>query len=175
MRFVAILLVLAFAVYLSSQPVPRQQPGPQPDGSTLLNSGWRIKPAGRQVPLGTFPMSTALSPNGKYLLILNGGYMPPFISVHDAASMKEVSRSPIQDGWLGMTFSPDGKFVYVGGGSRACVYEFGFSADGKLTPARTFSILPEGQQAQWTDFVGDVAVTPNGRLIYAAALYQNAI
>src|SRR3954451_17483323 len=99
MRFVAILLVLASAVYLSSQAVPRQQPGPQPDGSTLLNNGWRIKPVGRQVPLGTFPMSTALSPDGKYLLILNGGYMPPYISVHDTATMAEVGRAPVQDAW----------------------------------------------------------------------------
>ena len=175
MRFVAIFAVLASAVYLCSQPVPRQQPGPQPDGSTLLSNGWRIKPAGRQVPLGTFPMSTALSPDGKFLLILNGGYMPPYISVHETATMKEVGRAPVQDAWLGMTFSPDGKLVYVSGGSRACVYEFSFSTDGQMTARRTFSILPEGQQPQWTDFVGDVAITPNGRLLYAAALYQNAI
>ena len=62
MRFLSASLLLAFAAFLCSQPVPRVQPGPQPDGSTLLNTGWRIQPAGKQIPLSTFPMSTVLSP-----------------------------------------------------------------------------------------------------------------
>ena len=35
------------------------------------------QPAGKQIPLDTLPMATALSPDGKYLLVLNGGYRPP--------------------------------------------------------------------------------------------------
>ena len=31
-------------------------------------------------------MSSALSPDGRYLLVLNGGYNPPFISVLDTAA-----------------------------------------------------------------------------------------
>src|SRR5438034_6499525 len=74
---------------------------PPPPRSTLFpyttlfrsNSGWRIKPAGNQVPVSTLPMSTALSPDGKFLLVLNGGYNPPSISVLDVAAEKEVSRT----------------------------------------------------------------------------------
>ncbi len=48
-----------------------------PDGGFLLNSGWRVKPAGTQIPLDTLPMSSVLSKDGRFLLVLNGGYKPP--------------------------------------------------------------------------------------------------
>ena len=65
------------AAVLASQPEPREQVGPLPDGGFLLNSGWRLEPAGKQIPLDTLPMASAVSPDGKYLLVLNGGYKPP--------------------------------------------------------------------------------------------------
>ena len=64
-----------------------------PDGSFLLSSGWRIKAAGTQIPVDTFPMATAVTPDKKFLLVLNGGYNPPSISVIDIATSKEVGRA----------------------------------------------------------------------------------
>lgn len=167
-----IALLLAVAV-LCSQPAPREQVGPLPGGGFLLNSGWRLSPAGKQIPLDTFPMSTALSPDGLYLLVLNGGYKPPTISVLEAATGRETSRVRVPDGWLGLTFSPKGDRVYVGGGSRAAVFEFSF-ANGVLEPTRTFAVVPAAKRT-YTDFIGDVALTPDGRLIYAADLYHDSV
>jgi YVTN family beta-propeller protein len=166
------LLVLGAALVLS-QPVPPERVGPLPGGGFLLNSGWRLAPAGTQVPLDTFPMSTALSPDGRYLLVLNGGYNPPSISVLDTGAAREISRVPIADGWLGVTFSAKGDRVYVGGGSRAAVCEFSF-AQGVLQPARTFVVVPEEKRTN-RDFIGDVAISPDGRLIYAADLYHDSV
>jgi DNA-binding beta-propeller fold protein YncE len=174
MKYFAFLTVVVMAAFLSSQTVPREQVGPDNHGGFLLNSGWRIQPAGQQIVLGNLPMSSALSPDGKYLLVLNGGYMPPSISVLDVATAKEIGRTPVQDGWLGLTFSPNGKFVYVGGGSRACVYEFSFAPDGKLSLARTFPIV-QPADIKPADFIGDVAMSPDGRLIYAAGLFHDSI
>jgi DNA-binding beta-propeller fold protein YncE len=171
-----IVLVLAFAflaAMLSSQPAPREQVGPLPGGSFLLNSGWRLNPVGRQVALDTFPMSSALSPDGKYLLVLNGGYKPPSVSVIDIASGQVTGSVPVSDGWLGLAFSPRGDMVYVGGGSRASVFEFAF-AGGKLSAARTFVLVPQAQKTD-ADFIGDVALSPDGRLIYAANLYRDMV
>src|ERR1017187_2224094 len=175
MRFLLGVIVLTIvAALLISQPgAGPQKIGPLPDGRFLLNNGWTLAPAGKQIPLDTLPMSSALSPDGKYLLVLNGGYKPPSISVLDVAKEREVSRAPVEDAWLGIAFAPGGKFVYVGGGSRAAVYEFAF-ADGKLTPARQFAITPQNERA-WNDFVGDVALSPDGHLIYAAQLYHDTI
>jgi len=164
---------LAMAILLGSQPEPREQVGPLPGGGFLLNSGWRLQPVGKQIPVDTFPMASALSPDGKYLLVLNGGYKPPSVSVVETASGTVMGRTPVEDGWLGLTFSPRGDRVYVGGGSRAAVFEFAF-AEGKLQPARTFAIVPTDQRTD-RDFIGDVAFSPDGRLLYAADLYRDSI
>lgn len=173
MKLSAVVLVFVAAAILISQPSPREQVGPTADGGFLLNSGWTIRPAGKQIPLDTFPMSSALSKDGKFLLILNGGYKPPSISVLRVDTMEEISRTPMRDGWLGLTFSPDGSRVYVGGGSRGAVFEYSF-ADGKLEPARTFTIVEE-KALTHRDFIGDVAVTPDGRLLFAAGLFHDAV
>jgi len=168
--FIAILLAAAI---LCSQPTPREQVGPLPGGGFLLNSGWRLEAAGKQIPLDTLPMSTALSPDGRYLLVLNGGYNPPSISVLEAATGKETSRVPVTDAWLGLTFTPKGDHVYVSGGSRGAVFEFTF-ADGKLEAGRRFNIVAPERRGH-NDFIGDVALTPDGRLLYAADIYHDSL
>src|SRR5450432_3442951 len=98
--------LIALAALLGSQPAPREQVGPLAGGGFLLNSGWRLDPVGKQVPLDTLPMSTALSPDGKYLLVLNGGYRPPSVSVIETASGRVTATVPVPDGWLGLAISP---------------------------------------------------------------------
>jgi len=165
--------VLIASLALVSQPAPPERVGPLAGGGFLLNSGWRLAPAGTQVPLDTFPMSSAISPDGRYLLVLNGGYNPPSISVLDTASVSEIGRVPVADAWLGLAFSPKGDRVYAGGGSRASVFEFTFS-QGVLQPARTFVVVPEDKRTN-RDFIGDVALTPDGRLIYTADMYHDSL
>ncbi|MGH9629834.1 MAG: alkaline phosphatase family protein, partial [Bryobacteraceae bacterium] len=173
MKIIFVVLTLALAAYLGSQPAPKEQVGPLGDGAFLLNSGWKVQPAGEQIPLDTFPMSSTVSKDGKYLLVLNGGYKPPSIIVLNIETMQKVSRVPVADGWLGLTFSPDGKTVYAGGGAEASVFEFSFS-EGKLEAARTFVVVPKEKQTH-RDFIGDVIFDPAGRLLYAAGLYHDAI
>ncbi len=173
MRLSAVVLLIALAIALSSQTAPPERVGPLPGGRFLLNSGWRLTPAGRQVPLGTLPMSTALSPDRKYLLVLNGGYLPPSISVLDVANERELGRVGVPDGWLGLAFTPKGDRVYVGGGSQAAVFEFTFE-QGKLTLARAFPVTPPDKRTA-ADFIGDVALDPAGRLLYVADLFHDSI
>jgi len=165
--------LLALAALVGSQPAPREQVGPLPGGGFLLNSGWRVEPAGRQVPLDTLPLSTALSPDGKYLLVLHCGYRPPSIAVLDAATGQQVSSTPVPDAWLGIAFAPKTDRVYVGGGARASVFEFTL-AHGTLTPGRTFEVVPAAKRTP-DDFIGDVTFSPDGRLLYAADLYRDSV
>jgi DNA-binding beta-propeller fold protein YncE len=166
-------ILISLAALVRTQPSPREQVGPLAGGGFLLNSGWRVAPVGKQVPLDTLPMATALSPDGKYLLVLNGGYRPPSISVIETASASVVSRVAAPDAWLGLTFSPGGDRVYAGGGSKGAVFEFSF-ANGTLIATRTFPVYPEGKLAD-QDFIGDVALDPAGRLLYAAQLYRDSV
>ena len=170
---ILVLLMAVAALVLLSQPVPREMPGILPDGTYLLPSGWRIKPVGTQIIVDTLPMASLVTPDRKYLLVLNGGYNPPGISVIDIASAKETSRTPVPDGWLGFTMTKAGDKVYVGGGAKASIYEFTFS-NGTLTAGRTFPILPEvGDKRE--NFIGDLQFDPEYHLLYAADLYHDAV
>ena len=173
MKYALVAGLLACALFLSSQSAPPERVGPLPDGGFLVSWGWKVLPAGKQITTGNFPMSSVLSKDGKYLMVLNGGYMRPTIQVLKTDTWDEVGRTPVPDAWLGLVLSPDGTKLYAGGGSRASVFEFDFDG-GRLTPARTFEIVPEAQR-KWTDFMGDVAISPNGRFLYVAALYNDAI
>ncbi|HTW66235.1 MAG TPA: bifunctional YncE family protein/alkaline phosphatase family protein [Bryobacteraceae bacterium] len=166
-------ILLAAALLSSSQAPPREQVGPLAGGGFLLNSGWRVKPAGVQIPLDTLPMSSKLSKDGRYLVVLNGGYNPPSLSVLDTKDGHEVGRTPVPDAWLGLAFSPDGKTLWVGGGSQASIFEFSFD-HGKLTPRRTFEIV-KGAARSKNDFIGDVVLAPDGHLLYACDLYNDAV
>jgi len=173
-QYLGIVFVVICAGILCSQPAWQVRVGRQPDGTFLLSNGWRLKPAGAQVQLDTLPMSSALSKDGKFLLVLNGGYKPPSVSVLTVDSPHEISRVPVADAWLGLAFSPDGSKVYVGGASHASVFEFTFSPSGELKPSRELAVAPADQRT-YEDFIGDVAVSPDGGLIYAADMYHDTI
>ncbi len=167
-------VLAAGAGLLLSQPEPTARVGPRADGSFLLNSGWILSPAGRQIPLSTGPMASVLSPDGRFVLVLQGGYLQPSVSAHEAGTMKQISSVSLADGWLGLAFAPKSSLFYVGGGARSAVYEFELTKDGKIEERRTFSLVAEANRKH-TDFIGDVQVSPDGRLIYAAALYRDSI
>ena len=119
--FVAAAVFIGSAALLVSQQKIRERVAMLPTGGFLLNSGWKITPAGTQIPVDTLPMSSLVSPDKKTLLVLNGGYNPPSISVIDIATAKETSRTPVPDAWLGLAMNKAGDKVYVGGGSKAAV------------------------------------------------------
>ena len=135
-----------------------------------LPANWRIQPAGTQVALDSLPVSAAVSPDGKFLLALNAGARPS-ISVVDASASKETARVALPDAGLGLAFSPDGRRVYAGGGTRNAVLEFTFSPAGELQASREISA---GQPAAM-NFIGDVAVSPDGRTVLAADLFHDRV
>jgi DNA-binding beta-propeller fold protein YncE len=170
------MLALFGAGFCADAPVQdtaKQKLGPLPDGGYLLNTGWTIRPAGEQVPLDTLPMNSAVSSDGKYLLVLNSGIHPPVVSVVDIANRKELGRTPLPDAWLGLVGASSSNLFYVGGGSSGKVYELSLSPDGKLTRTREFAVTTS--QVPGALFIGDVALSPDARVLYAADLYGDSI
>lgn len=171
----AALLTLGAAAWLVSQPAAPERPGPRSDGSTLLVSGWSLRPAGRQLPLSTFPMASVVTPDGKFLVVMQAGYAKPTLTSFALPDLTRVDEEQVDDAWLGLTFAPDRSGnLYVSGGSRSEVREFQVDATGHIVAGRRFPIVAPDKRV-WQDFAGDVQLSPDGRLIYVAMLYRNEI
>jgi YVTN family beta-propeller protein len=146
----------------------------QTPGQTLLPNGWRLSPVGRQIPLDTMPGKTLVTPDGKYLLVLHQGDNPPSIAVLNLPDLDEKSRVPVPDAWLGMTLTQNGRTLYVSGAAQSAIHEFSLSAAGELKATRTFEVTAAATRTP-DDFVGDVVLSPNDRLLYATLLYRDMI
>src|SRR5260370_3086726 len=79
----------------------RLSPGPQPDGTTLLPSGWRIRPAGRVVGVGTLPLNLVTLSDGS-LLVSNDGYGANGLMRIDPVTGEVVWRTALHAAWLGL-------------------------------------------------------------------------
>src|SRR5437763_8188235 len=84
-------------------------PGRQADGSILLPNQWSLRPAGKQVELGDFPINMAVHPRGRFAAILENGYSAHEIVVVDISTAMVVSRSEVHEAFYGLEFSSDGK------------------------------------------------------------------
>ncbi len=171
--FILMLFAVGFRSGAPAQNALKEKVGPLPDGGYLLNTGWTIRPAGEQVSLDTLPTSSAVSSDNKYLLVLNAGIHPPSVSVVDIANRKEVGRTPLPDAWLGLVGASSSNLFYVGGASSGKVYELSLAPGGKLTRTREFAVTTS--QLSGAPFIGDVALSPDARVLYAADLYGDSI
>jgi len=127
---------------------------------------------GNPQPTNSFPTAMALSPDGKYLALLNDGYgtfesdYRQSIAVLDIASHKlsdfpdaRLERKAHQTYFYGLAFSLDGKKLYASmssitdptgkdpgdSGSGVAVYDF---ADGKVKASDFIPMPPSGRTAQ---------------------------
>lgn len=123
--------------------------------------------APRQIPLGPFPTAAILTPNSRHLLVLHGGPAKPALAVFDPATLTELSRLPLEDAWAGLAVAPNSRTVYVAGAARRSVYELTLSNEGALAAARTFTVPGA--------LLGDLALSPDGRLLFLADLYGDSV
>src|SRR6266853_1973539 len=94
----------------------RVLPGVQPGGAILLPNQWSLRPVGKQVELGDFPVNLALHPSGQWLAVLHAGYGDHEVVVVDLKKQKIVSRALLDQAFYGLAFSPDGRKLYASGG-----------------------------------------------------------
>ena len=111
-------LVLSFVASFLVLQVFAQIPTNNPKAAKiLLSNGWSLTPAGRSLPLGDLPLNMALSPSNKLLAVTNNGQSTQTIQLIDPKSEKILDEKPIAESWYGLTFSDDGKKLYVSGGN----------------------------------------------------------
>ena len=151
----------------------RVLPGVRADGMVQLPNQWRLKPAGTQLEVGSFPMTLAAHPGGRYLAVLHAGYGDHEVMILDLAQkLAVVGRTRLPQAFYGVCFSPDGKTLFASGGETEVVHQFAF-ADGLLADPRKIAIA--GVTAADKFIVGGVAVDAAGKNLYAAGTWGDAV
>src|SRR4051812_15155946 len=133
MKSITLLAMFFVANYslFAEDPSPRVLPGQKADGSVLLPNQWSLRPAGKQIELGDFPVNIALHPKGKFAAVLHCGDGKHDVIVVDIKGEKIVSRTHVEEAFYGIVFSPDGERLYCSAASSEAVRAFDFK-NGKL-------------------------------------------
>ncbi len=133
-----------------NNPGPVELPGKY-QNYTLLPNGWRLTPAGKQVPIGELPLNMVVTKNERYAITSNSGMGVNSLSVVDIKTEREIQRFIVSNTWVGLTFGHNDKRLYVSGGNNNVVYVFDFNK-GKLTPSDTLVVGPKFPK-------GDISLT----------------
>ncbi|MFL5240662.1 MAG: bifunctional YncE family protein/alkaline phosphatase family protein [Gemmataceae bacterium] len=149
---------------------PRILPGIQADGAILLPNQWSLRPAGKQVVLGDFPVNLALHPSGRWLAILHAGYGEHEVMILDLRRQRITTRISIAQAFYGLVFSPDGKSLFASGGEFEVVHAFQFE-DGLLFRRREIAVAKETD----TFIPGGLAVDGEGKTLFVAGPWGDAV
>jgi len=122
----AALALLPALLAAGDGPRGAQLPGTQSRDVTLLPNGWRISPAGRHLTVGDLPLSMLESADGRYVVVSSNGWMKPTLTVIDVRNFYVRSKLTVDNAWLGLAGSPDGRRVYSSGGGDNSVHEYRF-------------------------------------------------
>ena len=178
-----LVMIAAVASVAQRGPAAPTWPGSQGKGVVLLPNGWKIQPAGRHMPVGDLPLGMVESPDGNYLVITNNGYAKPTLTVVDVGRGLVSSRANLEHAWLGLAWHPDGRRVFSSGAGQTTVNEF-YWTPGRLTAGAMYALgrdtqkpLPGINRPEPVEqsFVGGIAISPDGRHIYAVHVLGEAL
>src|SRR5207245_6436156 len=147
-------------------------PGVQATGAIQLPNQWSLRPAGKQVTLGDFPVNIAVHPSGRWLAILHAGYGTHDVAVFDTdkSQQKVISRVTMDQAFYGLSFAPDGKTLYASGGEFEVVHAYDFE-DGLLFHHRQIAVAA----AKDKFVVGGLATDSSGSMLCVAGPWGDAV
>jgi YVTN family beta-propeller protein len=157
----------------ASKPLERVLPGLQRDGFVQLPNQWSLKPAGRHLEVGDFPVNIAVHPTGEFAAVLCAGFGPHEVVIVDLnpERTRMVSRVQVPQAFYGLTWSNDGRQLFASGGEDEVVHVFDFDK-GYLTKGKALDVsVAKNRRA----VVGGLAFDPQGRDLFAAAPWADAV
>src|ERR1017187_4844820 len=127
----------------------------------LLFNGWGITPAGAHVTLSDMPLKLIVSPDGKFLLAVSGGYNDTGLTILNVTEKRVAQFVPLKKCWNGVAFSKDGKRLLVSGGGSGLIHVFKY-ANGTATAEAPVRPVPGSKEA----FLAAIVVHPGTGKVY---------
>ena len=154
------------ALFLSCSAPSSSNPANESE-APRLPTGARLDPAGRSTNLGSLPLAIVPTPDGNHFVVLLNGYSRQGIQIIDRGT-GEVTQTITQPAtFIGITFSPDGKRLYVSGGNDdvITVYDW-LGATAKK--ADTIALAKKKSRGSGTRYPAGLATSPDGKTLYVA-------
>jgi DNA-binding beta-propeller fold protein YncE len=145
-------------------------PGPLPGGAVRLPNQWYLRPVGRQILMGDFPVNIAVHPKGRYAAVLHCGYGPHEVIVVDLSTNKVVSRTVLSEGFYGLAFSDNGQRLFCSGAGSEVIHAFSFK-DGYLGDHEALRLRGPKERG----VPAGLAVSRDGKTLYAANLLTHRV
>lgn len=145
----SVALVVAAGSCVAAQRLPRRQPkddlrtaavreleGLRPNENLLFN-GWGLTPAGRHIPVSDMPLKMVLSPDGKYMAAIHGGFTGTGITLVHLVDQRVTQFQPLARAFNGVAFSADGKRLFAAGGNSGLIHTFSHQEGRLIEQAQT--------------------------------------
>jgi DNA-binding beta-propeller fold protein YncE len=140
-------------------------------GRVSLPNGWKLTPVGKLLPLGDLPLNIAVASSDKMLAVTNNGQSDQSIQLIDPEKMVVLDSVVIAKGWLGLTFSKDGKYLYASGGNDNWIMRYQIR-NKKLVPSDTLII---GKPWPEKISIAGIAVDDERELLYTVTKENNSL
>jgi len=145
-------------------------PGQRPGGAVRLPNQWWLRPVGRQIALGDFPVNIAVHPSGKYVAILHCGYGYNEVMTVDPKAGEIISRVNINEAFYGLTFSRDGSELLCSGAGDEALHAFKVE-NGLLSARRKMPLRDEKARG----IPSGIALSADGQTAWAANVWGQSI
>lgn len=162
-------LAAAFTPAACRQSAPAVQ---EPVRATIarLPTGVSLQPVAAPTILGSMPLSMRLSPDGRSVVVLLGGWREQGFQVVDRATGRITQTVTQPAAFVGLAFAPDGSALYVSGSTRDVVYVYAWR-NGTAALADSIILATEPAQASRRSgqrYPAGMATSPDGRTLYVA-------
>jgi YVTN family beta-propeller protein len=144
--------------------------GPQPNGRIIVPTNQVLTPAGRQVIIGGRPTDVALSPDNRWLAVLNLRE----VQLIDIESGDILSSAPNKsESFKGIAFSPDGKWLYAST-VGATIGVFIVSDAGKLSAEKPIELQGKSRRDEGVVPVG-MSISADGMTMLVVLNMKNSL
>jgi YVTN family beta-propeller protein len=141
---------------------------PSIDAHDRLPTGVRLDPAAPLHTVGQMPLAMVDAPEGDRVVLLLNGWRDQGIQVVHRVTGRVLQTVALPASFLGLAFSPDGRWLYASGGNGDVVYRFAWR-DGAA--ALRDSILLQARatpRANGVRYPGGLAFSRDGARLYVA-------
>jgi len=139
-----------------------------------LSTGVRLDPVGDFADLGSMPLGMALAPDRKNLVVVLSGWREQGIQVVDLESRRITQTIQQEAAFYGVSFSADGKALYVSGGNQDLIYIYTWS-NGAATLEKRIVLGENKPDKTGSRYPAGLAASRKGNLLYVAENVGDAL